>query len=311
MPSNRIILCRPEGGLNDIFSQIERICRYAEITQRLVIVDTAHAGSVSFLDDFSNYFSSRQKKLYLSLAKIQERIDFRPDEIFPRFLESSWNTYKAEWDDNKFRFVEASSKLNLALNLSRAYPQKMVIHHGSGKNDFSHMIFLRMHLKKSLIHLLDERLKRINGPYLAIHIRNTDYQTDYKSKLFELSRKLTSKIFVATDNADTLRDCKAILGSHRVISFSKIPEKGGKPIHYGHLPTDDIFQLNCDAILDLFTLALARHLFIFQINKSKYSPNSNYSGYSLLANQLHQNKPLLSMAIGEPTQEILKHLHSL
>ena len=49
-------------------SQIERCCRYAELTNRAVIVDTDY-GADSYGDDFDRYFISRHTHLILSAKR--------------------------------------------------------------------------------------------------------------------------------------------------------------------------------------------------------------------------------------------------
>ena len=65
--AQRLLLCRPQGGLNDMLCQVEACCRYGERSGRSVIVDTNYAGSTYFRDDLRNYFRSRHGKLILGL----------------------------------------------------------------------------------------------------------------------------------------------------------------------------------------------------------------------------------------------------
>ncbi|MEY3069700.1 MAG: hypothetical protein RLZZ456_1399 [Pseudomonadota bacterium] len=50
--SERYLLCRPEGGFNDMLCQIELCWHYAEANGRTLIVDSAVTG---FGDDFATY----------------------------------------------------------------------------------------------------------------------------------------------------------------------------------------------------------------------------------------------------------------
>lgn len=305
IPGKKFLLCRPEGGLNDLLSQIELSCRYAEVTRRAVIVDGAYRGATSFHDDFSEYFVARRASLQLNATELNRHAEFTEKDIYPAFVGIPPHTYTAEWSTEKSQFVDAETGRELKLDLKRVYPHKLVLHHACGAVNFSHMIFLRLHLREFLVDQIRSRLEQFEKPYVAIHIRNTDYKTDYRSQLQEIKQKLAGPVFIATDNFDTLNDCREILGANNVVSFSNIPQKQGRPLHLHLSSADDIRQLNSDAILDLFTLALAKHLVIFKVENNRFSP---YSGYSMLAKQLNQNKCLLSMALGDPESGFSRHL---
>ena len=44
--SEQVVLCRPEGGFNDILCQIELCWRYADAHERVLVVDTAVTADV-------------------------------------------------------------------------------------------------------------------------------------------------------------------------------------------------------------------------------------------------------------------------
>ncbi len=305
MRAQRLLLCRPEGGLNDMLSQIELACRYAEVTRRKVIVDAAYPGAQSFHDDFSEYFVARRASLQLNAIGLNAHGELTDKDIYPAFAGALPHTYAAEWSTEKGQYVDAENGRELNLDFKRDYPHKLVLHHACGAVNFSHMIFLRLHLREFLVDQIRSRLEQLEKPYVAMHIRNTDYKTDYRRQIQEIKHKITGRVFIATDNLDTLNDCREILGENNVVSFSKIPQKHGQPIHLHLSSSDNIRQLNSDAILDLFTLALAKHLVIFKVENNRFSP---YSGYSMLAKQLNQNKCLLFMALGEPDTGFSRHL---
>lgn len=84
MNKNRLLLCRPLGGLNDILCQIESCCRYAERFGRTVVVETDFHCTKSFRDDFSRYFVSLQDRLVLSANGIRGGLD--QTAVFPGFI---------------------------------------------------------------------------------------------------------------------------------------------------------------------------------------------------------------------------------
>src|ERR1700751_3969783 len=107
MKINRLVLCRPQGGLNDVLSQIERVCRYADKFDRDVIIDTNYHSTIYIKDHFSRYFVSRQKRLVLDLTKIE--FDLKNVSVVPHFLTSDVLRYDAHFDRQLRCFVEQNT----------------------------------------------------------------------------------------------------------------------------------------------------------------------------------------------------------
>src|SRR5262245_56030130 len=68
--ASKYVLCRPEGGLGDIFNQIWPCCVYAREYDRTLVIDTI---STDFQDDFFRYFRPLVP-IIQPFASIAERI---------------------------------------------------------------------------------------------------------------------------------------------------------------------------------------------------------------------------------------------
>jgi hypothetical protein len=75
--TERYLLCRPHGGLNDTLCQIEKCWKYALKSDRVLIIDTRNSGLHA---DFSEYFEAKEKSL---------RFIF---DTHPETLRTSWQT---------------------------------------------------------------------------------------------------------------------------------------------------------------------------------------------------------------------------
>ena len=106
-PPRRMLLCRPRGGLADMLSQIERCCRYAERTNRIVIVD-AKFGAESYGDEFDRYFLSRQTRLILGARDLHPVFDRA--STFPAYLQGRVSSYDSHFDDAKKAYVERETR---------------------------------------------------------------------------------------------------------------------------------------------------------------------------------------------------------
>ena len=134
MNTRRLLLCRPTSGLNDVFAQIDKVCRYAERVGRIVVVDTNCQSTKFFKDDLSNYFVSRQPHLRLSpieFSHLFDKIDVYPSHIFGKV-----NSYTAEFDYSIAGFIDTDQRKPLSFDFTRDYSQQLLVHHSGGKSSY-------------------------------------------------------------------------------------------------------------------------------------------------------------------------------
>jgi hypothetical protein len=170
-----------------------------------------------------------------------------------------------------------------------------LVHHNSGRVPGASLAALsRMRLHDRLADELTNRLNIIGSDYVAIHIRNTDYQTDYRSLLTWLKTQDAlsncGKLFVATDDIRCLEVCRTTFPEVKVFSFAKLPDEPGRPMHRLS-EQDEAYQRNKDAILDLLMLALSRQYAFTSLKENRW--RAKYSGYSVLAFELRDSKTTL------------------
>lgn len=288
----RLLLCRPQSGLNDILCQIEKCCRYGESTGRKVIVQTDYAEANSFKDSFARYFVSRRPDLLLSAQGFASSFDRLG--VFPRVLSGRVNSYEAVWDKATEHYLDVATGEKLTFDFSRDYAEPLLVHHQPRGGDLAQWVFLRMRVHDGLVDELVTRIGKIGQPYAGIHIRNTDYTSDYEQWIDRLSKTHRGPLFVATDNRDTLEHCRLVFGADRVYSFAALPDLAGEPLHKKTQAGAQAWERNRDALLDLLMLALARKLHLCPISNSPYG---KYSGFSVLARNLHSARPLLREAL--------------
>jgi len=291
----KYVLCRPEGGLNDILCQIEKCCRYGEQYNRTVIVDTNHTNARHFRDEFSRYFYPKHKRLFLSADAIKPKLELM--NVYPNGVQDKLNDYNTKWrGDWRGKLLEAESGQLLTFDFSKLYPEQLLLHHSSGGGTDSLFALLRMGLRPHLVKKLSERLNKIGGAYDAVHVRNTDYQTDYKAFLDNYSGSSHRPLFLATDNISVVKNFKRALGHDRVFSFSDLPEKP-TILHSEKVSKDTTFRRNSEAILDLLMLSLAVRLKTFQVNANPIG--TKVSGFSKLASSLWESKILIKNLLSD------------
>lgn len=284
--TRNLLLCRPQGGLNDMLSEIGKCLAYARKYNRIVIVETDYFDLTHFNDDFSHYFTSRDVRL-----KIQ-CVDVSLDHLtcVPKFIEGRVTSYRC--DPNTVG-IDLDTGQQVSFDFTHDYDEALLVHHSNGQQKGRNAILAlaALQLNVSLAQRLKLRTAAL-AKYSAVHIRHTDYKTDYEKRIIDLGIKVHGNIFVATDNSDVLKYCKSVLGVARVFSFSHLPDDAGMPLH--HLrPAENARLRNEDAVLDLFTLALAQNFYFYPRIVGRFNFRRSYSGFSVLVDRLRHEPRLL------------------
>ncbi len=291
MELDGVVLCRPQGGLNDILCRIGVVCWYATRFRRKVIVDTNHRSTIYMRDDFSRYFLSRQDSLALDLTATRAALDRFDGEVVPSFLKHRLLDYDVRFDPERRSVVESTIGEPITFDFEKAYKEPLLVHHMSGNAPgAAQMALARLRLRPELRDELTRRLRLIGPGYAAVHIRNTDLRTDYRILLARLKASGAlngfDALFVATDDAACYEFCQDLFAGLKVVGFSQLPVASTRPLH--HLSeVDDVYVRNRDAILDLLMLALSDRYFPLELSKNRWG--ARYSGFSILAKKLRKS----------------------
>lgn len=299
--TQKIVLVRPQGGLNDAMSQIEKCCRYAEKSRRVVVVDTAYARSETFHDDLSEYFVSLQPGLILDARTF----DFdKEQDVFPPSLARRLNAYFP--GDRAWRepYKVADSDDWITFDFDKDYAEKVLIHHQAGRGG-GEKIFQRMRLSACLQNSLLERLKKLGSEYIGVHVRNTDYESDFQSFFDIISKKrmLAGKVvFLATDSQDVLEEFQRKIRETAYFDHTNAALLGSAPIHTRKFQSREFYKKeNFEAILDLFTLAYSKTILASHVIAREGQPREPFlSGFTELAMRLQEDRAMLTRSAGIP-----------
>jgi len=287
--SDKYLICRPNGGFNDVLSRSETAVRYSYKHRRKLFIYTAN---VDYCDDLSNYFILPS---YISSGKIED-IQY-PASVYPQYL--SGNIYEFEDFREEKKMLDSKGESYNTSDINSDYKEQYLICNWLGDRQTSICFFKRIKLVEHLRIHISRKVRQL-GKYSAVHIRNTEnYQTDYKMFLKIVKEDLDPlhTIAVCTDSYEVQEYSKALFGE-RLVLPSIIPDYGGKSIHvYKHPDIQQKRRENVDAITDLFILACSKKLYTSVITteqKKKTIEDKFYSGYSLLAMNLHKRKRLVT-----------------
>ena len=275
------LLCRPRGGFNDVLVQIEICRRYAEIHDRHLLIDTRRSFLGHSLDlvfqigpDFGvDTLFPAAGDLHI-LDHIQ---DVRPAELAGRV-----SSYEVVRDQSAGLYLDESSRTPVLFDVSRAHEEKLLVYEQSGGGCVGLHTLKRLELNSQASQAIAKRLSHLPLDYDAVHVRHSDYKTDYK-RLLERCRPLfrNRSLVVCTDNSKVQKLAEETFVSSTEVRFTtEIPETADTPL----FATDyqSRYALTLDLLTDLFALGQSRR-FVFTELSGGFHGKARWSGYSLLA----------------------------
>jgi hypothetical protein len=184
--------------------------------------------------------------------------------------------------------------------------EQLVVHHRSGGGDVAIHALSMLQLRKEVQEHIRAKLAICGPDYDALHIRHTDYQTNYVPFVRELKPKLENRtLLLCSDNPAVIETVREMLDQTNVVVLADIHHekriKVGEPLHRNvSINRGFIRRRNLDMLTDLMAMANARHLYFTQIvNKRRIH---SYSGFSRLAKHLHERpevwNTLMSLDVG-------------
>lgn len=279
----KYLLCRPLGGLNDILCQIHKCYDYCEKYNRCLLIDTAY--NSFFNSSFSDYFTFLDQikiSVVYDSDAIKELINNNNFTVFPSILTNKLYDYTVEWTKNGHQTIDTSVLVHI--DFTQQYDEDIILHNecGGGLESLKILKFLR--INKWLIDEIKNRYSKIDKPYTAIHIRNTDYQTNYTDFYIKNKSNLDNhNIFLATDSKEVLNYYQKL--NIKIFSFVTCLNEDNKPIHLV-IKKNDI-QVIMDTICDLIILALADSFILPTV----------YYGFTRLSYTLYNNKNIVNQLL--------------
>ncbi|CAH1903666.1 Glycosyl transferase family 2 [Candidatus Nitrotoga sp. HW29] len=300
----KFLLCRPIGGLNDTLCQIEKCWRYAEKFSRSLIIDTRKSG---LLAEFSEFFSPRTSltKVYFRLSEAQLcLLDTLP--CFPHSVQGKIKTYFSISSKDSINYIDREISTILTFDFNKNYDERVLIHEQCGGGELSFDLLNRVSISEKIRPIILDKIQKLDHDYLAIHVRNTDYQTKFEDLFKDIYPKVSNKsLLVCSDDAEVISRAKSFFTLSKILISSYPPQTEKKPLHYSTTYNDDEQRKKAtiNSIIDL--VALGRSTELYFANVTAGHP----SGFSRLAMYLCGNKnvidALLKLDASTPTSASL------
>lgn len=279
----KYLICRPEGGLTDMLSQLGLCFHYALRHGRVLVIDTEN--SVTFALPFGEYFSVEHPSLQVMTNPrefIQTAIA-RDLSVHPGHarLDPRGHEQPRHWRNLNF----CLAGVPLTFDFSRDHDAAVLIHQQCGRTSFDWEFLGCLRLSPRLRRLVERRWVGLPKPYIGIHVRNTDIKSD-AGKVLPLVRRYLGGVFLATDSVAVQRSVRKAAG--RRIATTGIPNFKGVGLHRKEVSAKMKFRINTMAVADLVLLALSKRVYVA----------TEASGYSLLARELNRNRLVLVAWLG-------------
>jgi hypothetical protein len=299
---NRFLLARLRGGLNDTLCQIELCLRHAETFDRTLILDLSDSKGFS---KFERFFRWKVPAAGVQTILLPDRITMlnalpcRPAEVTGRLTD--YRSCNARLPDGRMVNCLEGTTIPLSSDLSRDYPEPVLLHDARRGGDYSKSFLQRVTLEPGLAREIAENFLSLGPDYAAIHIRHTDFRTeDWRSFLKSIRGDLSGRTaLVCSDNVAVIEGARMILKDTHVRTVTEIPRRDGRPLHvWPDADQATVSEVHHKAFIDLFCLAAATDLFWtveWQLRAS---------GFSRLAGALCEDRALLTSLLGEASSSI-------
>lgn len=222
----------PQGGFNDILSQIYYCIEYCIKCKRILLLGTIHS---YYTFNFADYFTLNLPNIVYDNNDIQ------------RILTENSSASSREIEEYICSLIE--NKID--------YTEDILYYCNCGGRGDNYCLFYFMELKPWIKDYCKNNYLNIPKPYMAIQIRNKDYYNiDYKTIVYEKYKDIIHKqssIYLATDDSECIEFFKSF--GLNIYNFTTFPNPGYVNLHMTNGLTNDT-KLN-DLLSDLFICGLA------------------------------------------------------
>jgi hypothetical protein len=278
--NNKYFLFVPMGGINDIFSTIQKVIYYCNKNKRTLLVDMTNS---YYGINFSEYFyikksncniiyDSNEIKNILLYLKNNNSLIVSPNNLHFNLIDL--------FNKNKNKKIKKYID-SIANNINRSKPIPINVdeniifraQYGGGNGfEFFKNISLRENIKK----IISKKLTLLKKDYLCIHVRNTDIKCDYKSLYMNNKDYIHSfnEIYICTDDKLVYDFFKSKLKN--AVCFTTFPHIYNKNLHNSNIPSNI-------KMIDLLTD-------IFVATNSKSIISYSKGGFIKFLRNCHKNK---------------------
>ena len=288
-----ILLCRTVIGLNDTLQQLARCWDYAIEHQRILIADPLPASFGVPVLRYLVPFVGSGCVVWAGSAHLYRALN-RYDNVVPPDLAGQVDQSDRCQYRGIRRLWKRRSTTRATFNFKTRHDAELIIHARGGGGERSITTLSRMAFRPEFARKIGAALSGLKSEYLAVHIRNTDMQTDYR-RFFESIRPQLEgqRLLICSDDIQCKNYAKKYFRKTEVIESTQTPDTNGAALHGN--PEFDQDAHTQAAFTDLMALAMAKEILVTETDRSRLS------GFSRLALLLHQDRQLCDQLLTSAT----------
>jgi hypothetical protein len=269
------VLCRPEGGLNDLLSQTGRCFDYCLRHGRTLVVDSENIET--FAEPFARYFEINHPRVRVirDASGFIAEAQARGLGVFPPHARLVHGEECPAYDAVQRNYCLGGEPVTF--DFGRIYEAPVLIHHQCGMAPQGAEFLRSLRLSAEICREVAGRWRALPKPYLGVHIRHTDIKGDI-GPVLPLFERYRGPVFLATDSAAVQARIRIL--RPRGLFTTDIPDFGGNALHFERVTGAMKTRVNMTAVVDLVLLALAENVYA--------APGR--SGYSILAKALNRTQ---------------------
>lgn len=285
------VYCASYAGFNDILCQMGIAWDYARRHNRVLVVDTLRSG---LHDDLGTYFDCSDPGIVLAPTKsLIDRLNTM--STYPPLVRGAIDTHPREQRGAVF-YLPGTGYM-LGFDLDRDYAEQVLVYYASVGGEDGALSLARLRMRPGIAAEVTRSLEPLGGSYAAVHVRNTDYETDYMPFFRELYPKMAGKtLLVCSDDWECRERAREFFAESRVVTVTEIPNTGQKPLH---LIKTNVREKNLAMLTDLFGMAGAEELYVAPMKRGGINGES---GFSILARKLRQYPRIRQAVLGTGEQ---------
>lgn len=291
IPEEPSLLCICDSGFADSLNQISICVDYSRLTSRNLIITTCFPGLVR---NALTWLDWGNLGIRVYVLENRNQLPFRFAPWLPTGFLNVEGSRLSEADRLALNSNSNFEGLRTTFSVSRTdYSDPLLVYSeiGGGKRSLSLIRELSLNTQHSCRLEVPRELE--NARFAFIHVRASDYQSDY-FYLFEKVREssLVDKFYVATDNPSIIESARLVLSGE--VIWLPHASQDSQPIHWPGALSSESADMEATRLFSEFLIAsLASEMYFTFVNgRAKGDKRILISGITLLFREFFEDKSL-------------------
>lgn len=299
----KYLLLRPEGGLNDILSQLSKCALYCASNERILLIDDGYIQSESLYSrTLSHLFHPNVDWIKFASGTRLIRTIQHCTSVQPPYLAGILHSYDYDFGEPctiKCKSLQHGFPIGVSLSPERSYDEDLIVFHSRGGGKHAQAAFNYIKPSRKVLLNFSKYRSRLPCTYAAIHYRNTDWVSNMSDCIKLIYQDVVwsaNQIYLATDDVCLAKRVQTFGPPRLVTNYLPIDlihsagldTRSGKGLH-NQLCSEfsQKLELAIFSIVELLILCNATTFQVVPLATANGQPR--FSGYSLLCSGLRNS----------------------